>query len=285
MFAAKQAGIVHAVATAYRDRSHFDGQNMLEGGGAAPYARKDGWLNRLLGLLPAPQRHAMGISAAVPLALRGDFDAANYAPSRLPGIDQDLMMRLSAMYAEDRQLAPLWQQALSTEDIAGDIGGNNGRNGGDLGALAARLMGGEDGARVMMLETGGWDTHSGQVRRLGAQVRGLDALIGALKAGLGEAWADTLVIVATEFGRTAAVNGTGGTDHGTAAALIVSGGSLAGGGTVKADWPGLGSGALFQGRDLKPTLRLESEVSARIAAHFGLDPARVGRTLYPDLLA
>jgi uncharacterized protein (DUF1501 family) len=281
---AREGRIVHAVATGYRDRSHFDGQNILESGGTAPYARRDGWLNRMIGLLPPGQARALGIAAAVPLALRGAQEAGNYAPSRLPGIDEDLMLRLTMLYGGDAQLAPLWAQAVSTQELAGDIGGNNGRNGTQLGELAARLMAGDAGARVMMIETGGWDTHSAQARRLDVQARGLDALLVALKEGLGAAWADTLVIVATEFGRTAAVNGTGGTDHGTASALFLLGGRLAGGGTVQADWPGLAPGALYEGRDLRPTASLEGEVSGAIAAHYGLDPARVRRALYPDLV-
>ena len=284
MFAAKEARIVHAVATAYRDRSHFDGQNILESGGTAPYARKDGWLNRMLGLLPPGEARAVGIAAAVPLALRGRQEAANYAPSRLPGIDEDLMMRLSLLYGGDAQLGPIWQQAVETKELAGDIGGNNGRNGTQLGELAARLMAGGGGARVMMIETGGWDTHSRQQQRLGVQARGLDALLMALKGGLGAHWPDTLVIVATEFGRTAAVNGTGGTDHGTASALFLLGGGLRGGGTVKADWPGLSGGALYEGRDLRPTTSLEGEVSEAIAAHYALEPKAVQRALYPDLI-
>lgn len=283
LFAAKEARIVHAIATGYRDRSHFDGQNILESGGIAPYARRDGWLNRMLGLLPTGEQRALGIAAAVPLALRGSHDAANYAPSRLPGVDEDLLNRLTMLYGLDPQLGPIWQQALETRELAADIGGNNGRNGTQLGELAARLMVGDDGARVMMIETGGWDTHSAQARRLDVQARGLDALLVALKAGLGAHWADTLVVVATEFGRTAAVNGTAGTDHGTASALFLLGGRLAGGGTVRADWPGLRAADLYEGRDLRPTASLENELSKAIAAHFGLDPTLARRTLYPDL--
>lgn len=284
LYQAKQARIVHAVATAYRDRSHFDGQNILESGGTAPFARKDGWLNRMLGLLPAGEARAVGIAAAVPLALRGSHDAANYVPSRLPGVDEDLIMRLSQLYGGDAQLGPIWQQAVETKELAGDIGGNHGRNGTQLGELAARLMAGGDGARVMMIETGGWDTHSGQSRRLGVQARGLDALLVALKDGLGAHWLNSLVIVATEFGRTAAVNGTGGTDHGTGSALFLLGGGLAGGGTVKADWPGLSASALYEGRDLRPTTSLEREVSGAIAVHYGLEAKAVQRALYPDLV-
>mgnify|MGYP000946322938 FL=1 len=287
LYRAKQAHFAHAVATAYRDRSHFDGQNVLEGGGSRPYEKSDGWVGRLLTLLPAAEREALAIAPAVPLALRGSAPVATYAPSRLPQADADLIARLSALYAADALLHPLWDSAVKTQELAGDIGGNNGRNGADLGKLAASLMLPADGARVMMIETGGWDTHSGQRGRLTAQLRGLDQLVGALQAGLGPAWNDTLVVVATEFGRTVAVNGTGGTDHGTGSAAMFFGGALAAGGPVaggmvSADWPGLSAANRLDGRDLKPTRSLESVIGAAIAHHYALDPARVMRTLYPD---
>ena len=287
LYRARQAHFAHAVATAYRDRSHFDGQNVLEGGGSRPYEKSDGWVGRLLTLLPAAEREALAIAPAVPLALRGSAPVATYAPSRLPQADADLIARLSALYADDALLHPLWDSAVKTQELAGDIGGNNGRNGADLGKLAASLMLPADGARVMMIETGGWDTHSGQRGRLTAQLRGLDQLVGALQVGLGAAWNDTLVVVATEFGRTVAVNGTGGTDHGTGSAAMFFGGALAGGGPVaggmvSADWPGLGAANRLDGRDLKPTRSLESVIGAAIAHHYALDPARVMQTLYPD---
>jgi uncharacterized protein (DUF1501 family) len=282
LYTGKQAHFAHAVATGYRDRSHFDGQNMLEGGGSRPYGRDTGWVGRLLTLLPAAERDAIAIAPAVPLALRGTVQVGTYAPSRLPQADADLVARLTALYADDPLLHPLWDSAVKTQELAGDIGGNNGRNGADLGKLAASLMLPADGARVMMVETGGWDTHSGQRGRLAAQLRGLDQLVGALQAGLGPAWADTLVIVATEFGRTVEVNGTGGTDHGTASTAMLLGGGLNEGGKVSADWPGLGTAARYEGRDLKPTRSLESVIAGAVAHHYALDPKRVMATLYPD---
>jgi uncharacterized protein (DUF1501 family) len=164
---------------------------------------------------------------------------------------------------------------------AGDLAGGAGQNGAATGALAAKLLAGDNGARIAMIETGGWDTHSGQRGRLNAQLRGLDQLVAALKAGLGPDWANTLVIVATEFGRTVAPNGTGGTDHGTASAAMLLGGAVAGG-KVVADWPGLGQGALYDGRDLKPTTDLDTLIAAALAQHFGLEPARTMATLFPE---
>jgi len=285
LFTAREAQVVHAVATSYRDRSHFDGQNMLEGGGTRPYGRADGWMNRMLSLLPEGGRSALAVAPSVPLALRGALPVGTYVPSRLPQANADLIARLSALYESDTLLHPLWESAVRTQELAGDIGGNNGRNGADLGKLAASLMLPTEGARVMMVETGGWDTHSGQRGRIAGQLRGLDQLIGALKAGLGPAWKDTLVIVATEFGRTVAINGSGGTDHGTGSAALLFGGRLAKGGSVAADWPGLGSAALLDGRDLKPTSSLESVIAEAVAHHYALDPVAVKKTLYPGVLA
>lgn len=280
LYASGEALFGHALATANRDRSHFDAQNILETGGAQAYAEHSGWMNRMLGLLPANEAKALAVAQAVPMALRGDRPVASYAPTALPGASADLMTRVSGLYEGDVQLHALWEQAMQTRALTDDISGGNGRNGKATGDLAARLLAPADGARVMMIETGGWDTHSGQKARLGQQLGGLDAMIGAMKAGLGPAWADTLVLVATEFGRTVAANGTGGTDHGTASAAMLFGGGVKGR-RVIADWPGLRTTDLVDGRDLKPTIALESFVAGAVAAHFGLDPALVARTLYP----
>lgn len=275
LFAAGEGRAYHAVATAYRDRSHFDGQNVLESGAATPYASRTGWLGRLLPMLPGVETSALALAPAVPLALRGSIPVATYSPNRLPSPSDDLLLRVGALYQADAQFAPLWSEAMKTRMLAGDIGGNAGKNGADLGKLAASLLAPADGARIMMIETGGWDTHSAQRSRLAAQLRGLDSLVAELKAGLGPAWNETLVLVATEFGRTAAANGTGGTDHGTASAALLLGGALPPGSPVTADWPGLAPSALYQSRDLRPTAQLGGIVAAALADHYGLDPARL----------
>ena len=284
LYAAKQALFAHAIASPYRERSHFDGQNVLESGGNGPYAVKDGWLNRMLGLLPQANARAIAIAAAIPLALRGSKEVASYAPSNLPDASDDLLQRVSMLYQGDAQLHGLWEQALATRTLTGDLTGDNGRNAAATGALAARLMLPANGARIAMIETGGWDTHSGQKQRLGAQLRGLDAMIGAIRSGLGAEWTNTMVLVATEFGRTVAVNGTGGTDHGTASSAMLLGGAVRGG-RVIADWPGLTPASLYEGRDLRPTADLDSFVSGAVAAHFALDPARAHAKLFPQSTA
>jgi uncharacterized protein (DUF1501 family) len=273
-----EAAFVHAIASPYRDRSHFDAQNILETGGTAAYALKDGWLNRLLPLLPQAKEPAIALSAAVPLALRGAAPATSYAPSVLPDADADLLARATALYAGDPQLHRLWSEAMDARALAGDMAPGR-ANPQALGKLAATFLARLDGARVAVIEIGGWDTHSAQPARLNNQLRQLDATIAALATGLGPAWAQTVVVAATEFGRTVAPNGTGGTDHGTGGAAILAGGALRGG-RVIADWPGLAPAQRLDGRDLRPTADLRALFAGLAAEHFGLEAARVSRAVF-----
>lgn len=281
LYDAKQALFAHAIASPYRDRSHFDGQNVLETGGAGAYSVKDGWLNRMLGLIPSGQSKAIAVSATIPLALRGPHEVTSYAPSALPQASDDLLMRVSALYQGDTQLHGLWSEAMDTRTLTSDLTDVSVKNAAATGQLAARLLAPANGARIAMIETGGWDTHAQQRGRLTNQLQGLDAMIANLKAGMGAAWADTMVLVATEFGRTVAVNGTGGTDHGTASAAMLIGGAVKGG-RVMADWPGLGQAALYEGRDLKPTLGLDQFVAGAVAGHYGVDPGKAMAMLFPE---
>jgi uncharacterized protein (DUF1501 family) len=279
MYAAGQAMFVHAVASPYRDRSHFDGQNVLETGGTAPYQMKDGWLNRLVSMLPASKANAIALAPTVPLALRGRADVTSYAPSALPQAPDDLLLRVSQLYANDPQLHALWTSAMDARGLAADAGAR--QDPASLGKLAASFLARSDGPRIAMIETGGWDTHSAQNQRLGAQLKALDTMMAAMRDGLGEHWSTTTVVVATEFGRMAAANGTGGTDHGTASAAMLLGGAVQGG-RVLADWPGLAPASLYQSRDLRPTLSLDSLIASAAGETFGLDPAHVGRVLFPQ---
>lgn len=280
-----EALFVHAAATAYRERSHFDGQNLLETGGTAPYATRDGWLNRLAGLMNegagGPPVRALAIAPSVPLALRGDAPVSNYAPSALPDASDDLIARVSQLYSTDAELGSLWARALETRAMAADDGLSNLRNASAAGELAASLMRGESGARIAMIELGGWDTHANQRGAFTRSARGLDALLAAYRRAMGDVWNDTLVLVATEFGRTARLNGTGGSDHGTAGAALVMGGAVKGG-RVIADWPGLADKQLFENRDLAPTTALESVLAGTVAEHLRLDPAIAMARLFPD---
>lgn len=281
LYAAGQASLFHAVASPYRDRSHFDGQNVLETGGNAPYQVKDGWMNRLLRVLPRSGKEAIAFSAAVPMALRGPVDVTSYAPSALPQANEDLMMRVEQLYGRDGQLHALWSSALEARGMAGGMGvGANRQDASALGRMAAGFLGRADGPRIAMIETGGWDTHSGQNARLATQLKNLDNLLAGLHEGLGAAWEKTVILVATEFGRTVAANGTGGTDHGTGAVAMMVGGAVQGG-RIVSDWPGLANANLLDGRDLKPTLALDALVTAACAESFALEPERLSPVLFP----
>ncbi|MCP3710180.1 DUF1501 domain-containing protein [Paraburkholderia sp. CNPSo 3274] len=279
MYSEKQALFVHAIASPYRDRSHFDGQNVLETGGRAPYQVKDGWLNRLVAMLPASRENAIALAPTVPLALRGTVQVSSYAPSALPSASDDLLTRVSALYEADPQLRALWTSAMNARGLAGDASAR--QDPASVGKLAAGFLSRPDGPRIAMIETGGWDTHSAQNARLANQLKALDTMLASLRDGLGPAWDKTTVLVATEFGRTAAANGTGGTDHGQASVAMLVGGAVAGG-RVQADWPGLRSADLYESRDLKPTASLDALIAGAAAESLGLDPQRTASTLFGD---
>jgi uncharacterized protein (DUF1501 family) len=189
------------------------------------------------------------------------------------------------LYESDAQLHALWSAAMDARSMAGGAAdGGKRQDPAELGRVAANFLAQPQGPRIAMIETGGWDTHSAQAPRLAAQLKNLDALVAALREGLGAAWQQTVVLVATEFGRTAAVNGTGGTDHGTGSAALLAGGAVQGG-RVIADWPGLAASALYEGRDLRPTQDLDALIAATAADAFALDRERVARALFPEMRA
>jgi uncharacterized protein (DUF1501 family) len=210
-------------------------------------------------------------------------DVTTNAPSALAQANDDLMLRVEQLYAKDAQLHAIWSSALEARGMAsGGMGGGAGRqDAGALGKMAAGFLARADGPRIAMIETSGWDTHSGQNARLASQLKNLDDLVAGLHEGLGAAWSKTVILVATEFGRTVAANGTGGTDHGTGGAAMLIGGAVQGG-RVLADWPGLAPSNLHDGRDLKPTLALDALIASTCAQAFQLDPDRTAKTLFPS---
>jgi uncharacterized protein (DUF1501 family) len=277
LYARGEALFVHAVASPYRGRSHFDGQNILESGAARPYARRDGWIGRLLPLLPGGR--AVAVTPALPLVLQGSPDVVSYVPSGDDDTSEDLLERVGLLYADDALLQGLWAEALNIQRLAGDPG-DGGRRLEQLSTVAGRFLSKRQGPRIAVLESHGWDTHTNQVVRLVRKLGKLDAALAALETALGTSWADSLVLIVTEFGRTAETNGTGGTDHGTASAVLMAGGAVRGG-RVIADWPGLSRPALFEGRDLRPTTDLHTLLAGVISDHFALDPALVAQSLFP----
>lgn len=289
-FQANEAVVIHAVASPYRERSHFDGQDMLENGATRVGAVRDGWLNRSL----APLGGVLGSESAIalaqntPLVLRGDNSVSSWAPSRLPDADASTLIRLQNLYANDEFFATRLEQALRSQDIAGEMNGavsrgNDLRQFGNLMESAARFLTVPDGPSIAVVELGGWDTHANQGAGTGAlanRFAALDLGLGNLHDGLGDTWKDTVVAVVTEFGRTVHVNGTRGTDHGTATAALLLGGAV-NGGRVIADWPGLGKNALYAGRDLMPTTDIRSVFKSVLTEHLGLDSEFVNRRVFP----
>ena len=287
---------VHALASPYRERSHFDGQDALENGTATAHGRKDGWLNRALAPLGGGlgDEAAIAIGSTTPLILRGDAAVASWAPSRLPGIDDDTLARLAALYESDEFLHARLAQAMESQAIAADAGTMNARMRGGAQARfkqtleqAARFMTADDGPRIAVVDSGGWDTHANQGAGTGGlanRIRGLDDGLAAFHDAMGKTWNDTAVLVMTEFGRTVRVNGTRGTDHGTGTAALLIGGPVRGG-RVIADWPGLAENALYQGRDLAPTTDLRALCKTVLVEHLGLDAAYVDAEVFPDSAA
>ena len=293
-FQSKELIVFHAVASPYRERSHFDGQDLLENGTSAPKSAHDGWLNRALPLLPeakqrATDRVALALAQNVPLVLRGDARVGSWAPSRLPDTDSDTLQRIADLYSTDEYFASRLQSALAADSVVGEGEGMGAGRRDPLNALntvaaaAGKFLAAADGPRIAVLEATGWDTHANQGAERGQlanRLRGLDQALSSLRTGLAGAWARSTVLVVTEFGRTVAVNGTGGTDHGTATCAFLVGGAVAGG-RVVADWPGLASSALYEGRDLRPTLDLRSVMKSALALHLGAAESGIEERVFP----
>jgi uncharacterized protein (DUF1501 family) len=294
LYGRREAAVVHASATAYRDRSHFDGQDVLESGYPAPGHTDSGWLNRLLTTLPKGSGVASGtatrglaIGSNAPLVIRGSAPVLGWAPATLKPADAELPARLSDLYAHtDPLFARLLSEGIQTGKIASGLdvkarGGPGDPTGMEQMATgAARLLAQPDGPRIAALAFEGWDTHAQELGRLGRLLGGLDGTFAAFEKELGPAWKDTAILVVTEFGRTARVNGTQGTDHGTATVMFLAGGAVRGG-RVIADWPGLRANQLRDGRDLSATSDMRAVAKGIAVDLLGASPAALGQTVFP----
>ena len=316
--------VMHAVATPYRERSHFDAQDVLESGGLRPHALATGWLNRSFGAAGgyaantsaarALQSKELGVALGsnVPLVMRGPAQVASWSPSRLSNLSDDTLQRLADLYATDGLLSQRLADALASDSIAtagqremrealadnNSMGVEAGEavpaagNGRRYNAAryvetvraAASFLRRDDGPRVAVLETSGWDTHAnegGAEGPLAVRLATLDAGLREFRIALGPAWQNTAVLLVTEFGRTAAVNGTRGTDHGTGAAAFLVGGAVAGG-RMLADWPGLAPAALYEGRDVRPTLDLRAVIKGVLHEQLGVADRALDSEVFPD---
>lgn len=309
MFKASEATIVHAVATPHRERSHFDGQDVLESGLTKPGASDTGWLNRSLASLAPAGRVGSGqvfaVGPVTPLVVRGPAPVLAWSPAKLPPASDDTTARLLDLYRHsDPALARALEERLGLSAIARAGGMDLGPAKANAPAMAskgamarahfaeaagaaAKFMARSDGPRVGAMAFDGWDTHADEGAangRLAALLGALDGALAAVESGMGAAWKETVVAVVTEFGRTARINGTDGTDHGTATVALLAGGAVKGG-RVIADWPGLSEASLYEGRDLKPTVDLRAVLKGVLRDHLRVDETVLASTIFPGTAA
>ncbi len=304
LFAAREAIIVHACATPYRERSHFDGQDVLESGLTRPGASEGGWLNRALASLTPGGRidpsgsKAFGVGPVTPLVLRGPAPVLSWSPQRVLPASDDTVHRLLALYREkDTKLAHVLEDdaKLKTVEQTSDMAHTPGAPKAvpqpanvrayfaEVAGTAAKLLAQPDGPRIGALALDGWDTHFNEGighGRLAQLLGALDDALLAVKTNLGPAWRETVVALTTEFGRTAHINGTAGTDHGTGTVALLAGGAL-NGGRVIADWPGLKPADLYESRDLKPTADLRAVLKGLLRDHLRADERALAANVFP----
>lgn len=292
-----ELAVVHATGLPYRERSHFDAQQVLESGGAQPHLLSTGWLARALA---ATGQRGLALNTAVPLVLRGAGAIDTWAPSVLPEPSMDLVARLERLYAGDAMLAQALSRARGLRQDA-EMGtmasAMGGAGGGRQGAIAlarkaAEFIASPGGPQVAVLEMNGWDTHANQAAPQGAlanNLRTLDASLAAMREVLAApsaagAWGRTVIVVVTEFGREVAINGTLGTDHGSGGAAFVMGGAVRGG-RVVADWPGLAKSDRFEGRDLRITTDLRALLRSVLHDQLQVPTATLDREVFPGSTA
>jgi uncharacterized protein (DUF1501 family) len=310
LYGAGQAIVVHAVATPYRERSHFDGQDVLESGFARPGHADTGWLNRALFSLEPDDRvragtnrqRAFAVGPITPLVVRGPAPVLSWAPPRLPPVSDDTTMRLLDLYRhtdptlarvlEDRidlaTLMPGKPPDRSASDMAPpvQVGGINRVRAyfTEAAGAAAQFLANPDGPRIGALALDGWDTHNneGAVNgRLSRMLSALDGALATIETKMGGAWSETVVTVITEFGRTARINGTDGTDHGTATVALIVGGAVKGG-RVITDWPGVKESSLFENRDLKATTDLRAILKGLLRDHLRVEERTLATVVFPN---
>ncbi len=300
MYAANEAIIVHACATPYRERSHFDGQDLLESGLVKPGLYDSGWLNRALAGLPAAGRvdpkggKAFAVGPVTPLIVRGPAPVLSWSPQRVQPASADTAQRLLDLYRQsDPKLAGVLEDSakLTAIEQSGEMDSKAAvANPGQVKAYfaevagtAAKFLARPDGPRVGALALDGWDTHFNEGianGRLSQLLGALDGALDAVRTNMGAAWSETVVALVTEFGRTARINGTEGTDHGTATVALLIGGALKGG-RVIADWPGLKEANLYEARDLKPTTDLRAVLKGILKDHLRADDRALAQNVFP----
>ena len=286
---------VQATATPYRSRSHFDGQDLFENGTDNPLGMEDGWLNRVLSLLPKSDMPAgLSMGNNTPYVMRGKMTFMSLAPNAgLESIDDDTLKRLQALYDMennpaygDGDLARALDQALTSSDLLATLGASKKQRqdkAKQLADMAGQALARHDGPRLATLSMGGWDTHAEQAPLLNDNLSNLATVIVQLKKSLGKAWQKTTVVCVSEFGRTVHANGTEGTDHGTGGCMLLAGGAL-NGGQIYGKWPTLNPDSLLEGRDLSPTTDVRSVIAEILHAQFDMKKYDLETKIFPGVV-
>ncbi|MDF1633924.1 DUF1501 domain-containing protein [Mycoplana sp. MJR14] len=285
LWRSRELGFVHAISTPYRSgRSHFDGQDMLESGGAALHDERTGWLNRAIASIPrSAERRAIDVTTTSELILTGPNPVDVWSTRADLDMAGDEQMAFVRLYRNDPVFAAAMSDAMDTDMFADRIYGDAKREAGiaAVAELAAGMLSGEH--RIASFTVNGWDTHIGQERTFRRPVKDLCTAILTLKDNLPpQVWRKTAILAITEFGRTARENGSGGTDHGTGGLAIIAGGAVAGG-RVYGTWPGLGGTALLDDRDLMPTTDLRQLAAAMLYQQFDVSPRAIDDAIFPGL--
>jgi len=288
MAADGQVKIAPAIALPEHIRSHFEAQDLLEEGGPKLYAVKDGWLNRALRAGGGKITQGIAVMPQAPIALRGELQTMSWSPGdKAAAPSPRLIATVQDLFKTDPMLGSAFKSGLETEALGKVVTGGNEGDPEDLKGFASnagKFLLVEGGPQIAVLSIDGFDTHStqgGVEGQLAGRLKILDDMVGALKASLGPAWKDTVVMVATEFGRTARVNGTEGLDHGTAGTMILAGGAVKGGGII-GDYPTLAENKLFENRDLAPTMDIRSAYKGVLIDHLGLDRSDVENKVFAN---
>lgn len=283
LWKAGELSFVHAVSTPYRNqRSHFDGQDMLENGGNDT-SQHTGWLNRALATIPRSEsRKAIDISSSMELILTGPNAADSWSSQSNFALADDEIAFLERLYAHDPAFARAMAEAKETDMSADSLYGDVKRGAGivDMAQLAGGML--RENYRIASFSINGWDTHVGQQAQFKKAAGDLAKAIVTLKESIGDAWKTTVVLAMTEFGRTARENGTNGTDHGTGGLAILAGGAIPGG-KVLGQWPGLADDKLLDGRDLTPTGDVREIAAAMLYKQFGIKPDSLTAKVFPGL--